>query len=627
MRSSGTFRPGPVMAPARPLPPLAAALLLLAATGRAQVATVFELTAEKPQSAFGRVAYLGDLDGDGFDEFAVGAPNEDVDLDGDGAISAGETRVGTVRIWSGRRVGEPLRTWHGAAGFDGFGAEIAAAGDLDGDGHPDVAVGAPSPDKTAQHAYVRVYSGRAFVDSGAPELLATLTDDADRDGSGKPDGDEGHFGHALEAAGDVDGDGNDDLLVAGAGSYRWVMLWSGGTLAPLFTWDLQPTGAARTGQHPTALASFRRDLDGDGAIELAFGNWFASQPGRREAGLVQIFSGMTAAPIIELRGREHHDWFGYALGVVPDQSGDANALPELLIGAPGTFENSYGSAENGNYVDLHYGEALATRVLELRGEDVGCAPGSWFGAHLEACEYVADDEDGQEPRCELLVSARHHDEDRGRIACLTFDRTGPAWLPRFTLDGREPSDAIGRLAANGRITAPADDLDSPDAFADPLISSGHVNIGDSVRYGRITALTAAPGVQASHGLSGEAWAGDGTDPALLPTIGLAAEPVLGTLAQVQLDCPLDPFTWGLLLVGIGTDPTPGLPHLLVSDYVALAFALQGGITSLPIQIPADPEWFTLGAVYHAQALFALADVQGGIGYSARLDATLGGGSW
>ncbi len=606
---------------------LASALALLAGAGRAQVMTVFELTSEQAQSAFGRVEYVGDLDGDGFDDFAVGAFNEDVDLDGDGTISANETRVGTVRIWSGRRIGEPLRTWHGAAAFDSFGAEIAGAGDLDGDGHLDLAVGAPSLERTAQHAYVRIYSGRSFVEPGAPELLATLTDSADRDGSGAPDGDQGHFGAALAAAGDVDGDGAPDLLVAGGGSYRWVMLWSGRTLAPLFTWNMQPSGSTRTGPHATAVASFKRDLDRDGAIDLVFGNWFVSQPGLREAGIVQVFSGMNATPTVELRGREHHDWFGYAVTVMPDQSGDAAALPELLIGAPGTFENDYGSAENGNYVDLHYGEALATRVIELRGEEVGAGPGSWFGAQVDACEYVADAEDDAAPRAEVLVSARHHDEDRGRIACFTYDYRGPDFLARFTLDGREAGDAIGKIAANGRITAAADDLDSPDAFADPLISSGHVNIGDSVRYGRVAALTAAPGVPAGHDVSGEAWAGDGTDPALLPTIGLAAEPVLGTLAQVELDCPLDPSTWGLLLIGLGTDPTPGLPHLLVSDYVVLAFALAGGPAAIPVQLPADPVWFTLGADYHAQALFALDDVPGGIGYSARLDATLGGGSW
>jgi hypothetical protein len=606
---------------------LAASLTTLASAVRAQVATVFELTAEHSQSGFGRIEYLGDVDGDGFDDFAVGAPNEDVDLDGDGSISSSEIRVGTVRVWSGRRVGEPLRTWHGDAANEGFGAEIAVADDLDGDGHADIAIGAPSLDRTAQHAYVRLYSGRSFVDPAAPELLGTLTDDADRDGSGGPDGDQGHFGAEIAPAGDVDGDGFPDLLTAGAASYRWVVLWSGRTLAPLFTWDLQPTGAARTGPHPTAVASFGRDLDGDGSIELVFGNWHASQPGRREAGVVLVFSGMTATPIVELRGRKHHDWFGYAVAVMADQSGDADSLPELLIGAPGTFENVYGDSENGNYVDLHYGEALATRVLELRGETVGAGPGSWFGAYLDTCEYVADPEDGATPRLELLVAARHHDEDRGRIACLTFDPADPAWNLRFTLDGREPSDSIGHIAANGRITAPADDLATPDAFADPLISSGHVNIGDSVRYGRITVLTSAPGVPASHGLSGEAWAGDDTDPALLPTIDLAAEPVLGTLAEVELDCPLDPFTWGLLLIGLGTDATPGAPHLLVSDYVVLSFALPGAATTLPIQIPADPEWFTLGADYHAQALFALESVPGGIGYSARLDATLGGGSW
>ncbi|MEW6074351.1 MAG: integrin alpha [Planctomycetota bacterium] len=98
--------------------------------------------------AFGAaLASLGDLDGDGFLELAVGAPFDD---EGGSGLLANR---GAVWILSLGRDGEVLATVKIAAGrggfpgplYDGewFGAALAAIGDLDGDGGPDLAVGAP----------------------------------------------------------------------------------------------------------------------------------------------------------------------------------------------------------------------------------------------------------------------------------------------------------------------------------------------------------------------------------------------------------------------------------------------------------------------------------------------------
>jgi hypothetical protein len=178
------------------------------------------------------VAGLGDLDGDGYDDVAVGAP-------GDGA--------GSVAIFRGpiHPARHPLAsapfTLHGAAVGDRFGA-VVAGGDVDGDGRPDLVVGAPED----------AASGAAFLFYGPPAAIA-LAADADATITGTSAGDDLP---AAVAVGDVDGDGFADLLLgstrASANQGRaWLI--RGGPVGP-------PAA-------PAATVVLSDDADGDGWTE------------------------------------------------------------------------------------------------------------------------------------------------------------------------------------------------------------------------------------------------------------------------------------------------------------------------------------------------------------------------
>lgn len=606
----------------------AIALLLLAAPPAAAQATrVFELPSDQTRDWFGRVEWLGDVDDDGFDDFLVGAPKADVDLDGDGTIEAVERKVGRVYLYSGRHVGTPLRAWHGADSDDNFGSEMARLGDLDRDGFDDFAVAAPSNSIDNHRAYVRVYSGRALRDRDVPELLGEIEDTLDRDGVDGPDGGQGDFGSALAPAGDVDGDGHHDLLIAGAGRYRWALLISGRSLASLVTWDVHPSGIRKDG-HSTAVASFGRDIDGDRKIDLVLGDWSWSNGPIAECGAVWIYSGLTTIPKRRLTGSRHHEWFGYALHVVPDLTGDPLAKPELLVGAPGTYGNDYGSAENGNYVAMHLGEALDTAPLVLQGSEVGALPGSFFGGFLDTGNYLVDPTGSSREKHEFFVAARHHDEKRGLIACFEFDPAAFAWQPRWTIEGREQADKLGRVSARGRLTASPLDPDRPDDGDDLLVGTAHVNDPNGGgELGHVWCFSAADGIDASFSIRGSGWAGDGLDPSLEPTIDLAAPPLLGTTARVRVTCSLEPSTLGLLLVGLGDATAPETPHLLVSDYLVRPFVMNGVAGVIDVEIPTDPALFTTGKRYFAQAVLALPGVEGGIGYTPLVEAVVGGLDW
>lgn len=595
-----------------------------AAPSHAQIERVFERSGAGERSRYGRVQYLGDLDDDGFDEFAVGSPNLDVDLDGDGRISAGERSVGIVELYSGRHPGEPLRTWSGEATDDQFGTCIARVGDLNRDGVADFAVGVPNQDHVARRAWVRLYSGNLLRRPDLPEVIADLEDLNDRDFNGVPDGWQGDFGSSIAAIGDVSNDGVPDLLVAGNGVYRWAVVFSGRTREVIWTWDVHPVGG-RDRAVPTAVAGFERDVTGDGKLDVVVGNFASSSSAGAEAGAVWIYSGLTTTPFRTIRGVEHHDWLGCDVLVVPDVSGDAAALPELVIGASGTFTNGYGPDENGNYLLTLLGEDLGGAPRELRGETLGLAPGAFFGAILESGDVRA--EASGPARHELLVAARHHDEQRGRVCCLEFDPVANDWAPLWSIDGKEAGDKIGRLSARGRLTADPLDPTRPDAGDDLLLGTGHVDSDGLEDNGRIWCLSADAGAKAEIAYSGEAWADDGCDPALLPEIEVALLPLLGTTVTVELRCRLDPQAWGLLLIGTSDAVRPDTPHLLIDDFVSSPFQLLGGTASVTVEIPIDPACFAAGTRYYAQALLAFPDVEGGVGYTCRVDATLGSATW
>jgi hypothetical protein len=146
------------------------------------------------------VANAGDFDGDGCDEVVVGGWN---------AQNAAGVRAGIAVVFSSR-TGKELLRLAGDREYDRFGAAVAGLGDIDGDGRPDLAVGAPQ-DPSVDTGYAQLFSGA----SGA--LLLTLR--------GEQVGDA--FGTSLDRAEDRSGDRIADVLVGAPGFRRrgaWLLL-------------------------------------------------------------------------------------------------------------------------------------------------------------------------------------------------------------------------------------------------------------------------------------------------------------------------------------------------------------------------------------------------------------------
>jgi hypothetical protein len=150
---------------------------------------------------------MGDFDGDGRIDAAVGAPGE--------ARGSAPRNSGVVFLYRGQGGGE-LDAWRILDQSDGgqveandrFGAALAA-GDFDGDGILDLAVGAPgeAPGSAPASGYVNLFRGTR---SGLQPWGGLTQKGLGRDEAGD------HFGGSL-TAGDLNGDGKDDLVVGAPG--------------------------------------------------------------------------------------------------------------------------------------------------------------------------------------------------------------------------------------------------------------------------------------------------------------------------------------------------------------------------------------------------------------------------
>ncbi|WP_306253248.1 Ig-like domain-containing protein [Parvularcula sp. IMCC14364] len=165
------------------------------------------------------VADIGDVNGDGFDDFGIGAPDSFV---------AGD-RIGKVYVVFGTDTGVApdivLSTLNGANGFiingidrfDEAGTSLSSAGDINGDGLDDILIGAHFADKNNQ-----TNSGQAYVVFGSTDGFGSNLSLSDLDGTtgfritGLNTQD--YVGVSVSSAGDVNGDGFDDLIVGASGA-------------------------------------------------------------------------------------------------------------------------------------------------------------------------------------------------------------------------------------------------------------------------------------------------------------------------------------------------------------------------------------------------------------------------
>jgi hypothetical protein len=329
------------------------------------------------------LATAGDVNADGYDDVIVGTF---------------QSREAFVFLGSPAGLSS-LPSWSavGDSNDESFGATVSGAGDVDGDGYDDVIVGAPARSIGGK--------GRAFVFLGSTTGLSTSPAwvvEADQTDSG--------FGGGVANAGDVDGDGYDDVLVGAAG-YSHGELHEGRVFVFLGSPAGLSTVAAWTAESDQAESGFgacatTNDVNGDGFADVVVGAFLydVSRPDQGRAFLyLGSAGGLGTSPAWTADGEQMGESFGQSVAGAGDVDGDGFA--DVIIGAP-----------------LHSGaEPGVGRALVYLGSPGGLASAPAWEAEGEM-EYeffgyavsTAGDVNGDGRRDVLVGSPYHWPNEAGR---------------------------------------------------------------------------------------------------------------------------------------------------------------------------------------------------------------------
>lgn len=269
------------------------------------------------------VGSAGDVNGDGFSDVIVGAPFYD--------IGAENTNEGAIFIYHGSQLGisnvvslkingEKAGAW--------MGHSVASAGDVNGDGYSDIIVG--------EHEFTgSVNEGAALVFQGsASGILSTSIANVR---SGQADS---HLGWSVRSAGDVNGDGFSDIIV-GAPFFDNPQINEGaafiyhGSAAGLNYISSATLTANQNGSQMGYAVSSAGDVNGDGYDDVIVGAPYFDN-GETNEGAAFIYygsaSGISLNGFVTLEGNQAEANMGFSVASAGDINGDGYA--DILVGAP-----------------------------------------------------------------------------------------------------------------------------------------------------------------------------------------------------------------------------------------------------------------------------------------------------
>jgi hypothetical protein len=363
------------------------------------------------------VAAIGDVNADGIPDFVAGAPHADI----------GGSSSGSAVVFDGATGATVCVATPGSQGYAQAGLSVAGVGDVNNDGTPDFAMGAPYHDVSV------VDQGMVYVINGDDCTLIRELIDANGQGSDR-------LGWSVAGIGDLTGDGVGEIAGGAPRAFTSfnsdagaVLVWNGATGAELLKLTGTHSGGNRVG---TSVAGIG-DVNADGVPDILAGAPYEDGLLGGNAGSVMVFSGFDGSIIHKIFDPDGtgSDLLGTSVAGITDLTGDH--VPDILAGSPN--EDTGGANTGAILVFSGADGTLAQRVplvdvtTTLRFGTSVAVVGDLTGDLIPEFAGGAPDDDTE-------------GTNTGRI--LVIDGADFSVVHDFTLPGSSPSSNLG-IALDG----------------------------------------------------------------------------------------------------------------------------------------------------------------------------------
>jgi FG-GAP repeat len=376
------------------------------------------------------VSGAGDVNADGYSDVIVGAYRYDDGEENEGkawVYLGSATGISTTPVWSAE--GNAEGAW--------FGHSVSTAGDVNGDGYDDIIVGAPNPTHGTTIGWASVYYGSPTGPSATPDWTAYGPQPVD------------WFGRRVHTAGDVNGDGYDDVIV-GSPHYdgaeydngaAYVFYGSATGLSATPDWSA-------VGDEPGALfgrdGKTAGDVNGDGYDDVIVGAHMYRNGQVQEGRAFGYYggaNGLAVNPSWFAEGNQSGAWFGRSVATAGDVNADG--YDDVVVGAP-TYDN--GQQDEGQaYLFLGSATGLSPTASWITE---GNQKQAWYGRAVASAGDVNGD--GYADLIIGAPNYDPGQVDGGKVFVYLGSPTGPATAPDWTASLNQTLAWFGRSVASAR---------------------------------------------------------------------------------------------------------------------------------------------------------------------------------
>lgn len=432
------------------------------------------------------VSSVGDINGDGYADIILSSIYESsfagkVYIIFGQSVKVSNLNIGTILETQGFSI-------TGGSSYDYFGTTLSAAGDVNGDGYDDIIVGAPSSSSGDGKVYVIFGKASGFSDVNVNALSSTERFSI----YGAQDS---RCGSSVSSAGDVNGDGYDDIIIGASDSAKvYVIFGKASGFSSIYLDSLSSSdGYIISGDDIGFAVSGAGDFNGDGYADVIIGAGSSSPKSNKEGtsyilyGKASGFSNVDLSSItmdqgFYIVGDNVNDQSGRTVSSLDDFNGDGYA--DIIIGAPFALSNTgksyiiYGNKTISSNIDLS--SINATHGMEI----IGALSNGNLGSSLSGAGDVNGD-----GYADIIIGANSASPKSFHegVSYVIFGNSeknsqlslGSLKEPQgYRLTGDSYNDVSGNDVSGGG------DLNN-DGYDDVIISAPFVDIGSNDNVGKV----------------------------------------------------------------------------------------------------------------------------------------------